>query len=161
MKEILSHFDEKGASRMVDVGSKEITERLAIAHARIIMNPDTLKAILNEKLTKGNAFEVARVAGILAAKQTSSLIPMCHPLNINLIKIDYSNNGMDAIDIYTEVKAQGRTGVEMEALTAAAICSLTIYDMVKSIDKNIVISDVHLVKKSGGKSGDFQFKGRD
>lgn len=161
MEKILSHFDEKGASRMVDVGSKEITERVAVAHARVIMKPDTLKAILDARLAKGNAFEVARVAGILAAKQTSSLIPMCHPLNINSIKIDYSNNGTDAIDVYAEVKAHGRTGVEMEALTAAAICSLTIYDMTKSIDKNIVISDIHLVKKSGGKSGDFQFKGRD
>ena len=143
---------------MVDVGNKEATERVAVAHAKITMRPDTLKAILDEKLTKGNALEVGRIAGILGAKQTSSLVPMCHPLNITSVKIDFSNNGVDNIDIYSEVKVFGKTGVEMEALIAASVCALTIYDMCKSIDKNIVIGDIHLVKKSGGKSGNFTFE---
>lgn len=154
----LTHFDDKGASRMVDVGNKDITERVAIAHAKVVMKPETLNAVMDAKLYKGDALEVARVAGILGAKQTSSLIPMCHPLNLTSVKIDFSNNGVDSIDIYSEVKTDGKTGVEMEALTASTICALTIYDMCKSIDKNIVIDEVHLIKKSGGKSGDFTFK---
>lgn len=158
MGKVLTHFDDNGASRMVDVGNKEATERVAVANAKITMSPDTLKAILDEKLTKGNALEVGRIAGILGAKQTSSLVPMCHPLNITSVKIDFSNNGIDNIDIYSEVKAFGKTGVEMEALTAVSVCALTIYDMCKSIDKNIVIGDIHLTKKSGGKSGNFTFE---
>lgn len=157
MEKSLTHFDEKGVSRMVDVGNKDMTERIAIAHAKVIMKPETLKAIMDKKLTKGNALEVARVAGILGAKQTSTLIPMCHPINVTSVKIDFSDNGHDSIDIYSEVKTFGQTGVEMEALSASAICSLTIYDMCKSIDKNIVIKEIHLIKKSGGKSGDFVF----
>ncbi len=160
MKNILTHFDETGASRMVDVSDKDITERIAVAHAKIVMEPDTLKSILDKKISKGDVFEVARIAGILGAKQTSSLIPMCHPLNITSVKIDFTNNKTDVIDIYAEVKICGKTGVEMEALMAASICALTVYDMCKSIDKNIVIEETHLVKKSGGKSGNFVFKRR-
>ncbi|MGR3179694.1 MAG: cyclic pyranopterin monophosphate synthase MoaC [Candidatus Anammoxibacter sp.] len=160
MEKSLTHFDDDGASRMVDVGSKDITERVAIAHAKVVMKPETLKAITDEKLAKGNALEVARVAGILGAKQTSTLIPMCHPLNLTSIKIDFSNNGIDSIGIYAEVKTQGKTGVEMEALAASTICALTIYDMCKSMDKEIVIEDVHLMSKSGGKSGDFTFNNK-
>lgn len=146
----LTHFDESGASRMVDVSDKDVTQRVAIAHAKITMKPETLKLILDKKVAKGDVLEVARVAGILAAKQTSSLIPMCHPLNLTSVKIDYSNNGLDSIEILAEVRVTGKTGVEMEALTSAGICAITIYDMCKSADRAMVISDIHLVKKSGG-----------
>lgn len=153
----LTHFDEHGASRMVDVSNKEATERIAIAHAKITMKPETFLLIMDKKIQKGDVLEVARVAGIMAAKQTHSLIPMCHPLNINSAKIDFANNSKDTIYIASEVKVNGKTGVEMEAVTAAAICAVTIYDMCKSVDKGMVISDIHLVKKSGGKSGTFVF----
>lgn len=153
----LTHFDEQGASRMVDVSNKEATERIAIAHAKITMKPETFLLIMDKKIQKGDVLEVARVAGIMAAKQTHSLIPMCHPLNINSVKIDFTNNSKDTIYIASEVKVNGKTGVEMEAVTAAAICAVTIYDMCKSVDKGMVISDIHLIKKSGGKSGTFVF----
>ncbi|GAB60880.1 MAG: cyclic pyranopterin monophosphate synthase MoaC [Candidatus Jettenia sp.] len=153
----LSHFDEQGASRMVDVSNKEITERIAVAHAKIIMRSETFQLIMDKKIQKGDVFEVARIAGIMAAKQTSNLIPMCHPLNLASVKIDYTNNDSDTINIFAEVKVTGKTGVEMEAITAASICAITIYDMCKSVDKGMVISDIHLVKKSGGKSGTFVF----
>ncbi|HLG29628.1 MAG TPA: cyclic pyranopterin monophosphate synthase MoaC, partial [Candidatus Brocadiales bacterium] len=115
----LTHFDESGASRMVDVSDKDVTQRIAIAHAKITMKPETLKLILDKKVAKGDVLEVARVAGILAAKQTSTLIPMCHPLNLTSVKIDYTNNGFDSIEILAEVRVTGKTGVEMEALTSA------------------------------------------
>lgn len=142
---------------MVDVSNKEATERIAIARAKITMKPETFLLIMDKKIQKGDVLEVARVAGIMAAKQTHSLIPMCHPLNINSVKIDFTNNSKDTIYITSEVKVNGKTGVEMEAVTAAAICAVTIYDMCKSVDKGMVISDIHLVKKSGGKSGTFVF----
>ena len=142
---------------MVDVSNKEATERIAIAHAKITMKPETFLLIMDKKIQKGDVLEVARVAGIMAAKQTHSLIPMCHPLNINSVKIDFTNNSKDTIYIASEVKVNGKTGVEMEAVTAAAICAVTIYDMCKSVDKGMVISDIHLIKKSGGKSGTFVF----
>ena len=149
----LTHFDEQGASRMVDVSNKEITDRVAVAHAKITMKPETFQLIVDKKIQKGEVLEVARVAGIMAAKQTSSLIPMCHPLNLTSVKIDYTNNSVDTIDVFSEVRVTGKTGVEMEAITAAAVCAITIYDMCKSADKRMVISDIHLVKKSGGKPG--------
>lgn len=153
----LTHFDEQGASRMVDVGNKEITDRVAVAHAKIIMKPETFQLIMDKKIQKGDVLEVARVAGIMAAKQTFTLIPMCHPLNLTSVKIDYGNNAVNEIDIFSEVRVTGKTGVEMEAITAATICAITIYDMCKSVDKGMVICDIHLVKKSGGKSGTFVF----
>ncbi|MBM4054706.1 MAG: cyclic pyranopterin monophosphate synthase MoaC [Planctomycetes bacterium] len=153
----LTHFDEQGASRMVDVGSKDDTARVAVAHAKITTNPETFRLIMDKKMHKGDVLEVARIAGIMGAKQTSQLIPMCHPLNITSVKIDYTDNATDTIEIYAEVKVSGKTGVEMEAITAASICAITIYDMCKSADKEMVISDIHLVKKSGGKSGTFTF----
>lgn len=152
---ILTHIDENGASRMVDVSGKKITERIAVAHAKITMKPETLRMIMNKKVVKGDVLGVARVAGIMAAKKTSGLIPMCHPLSLNSVKIDYEDNNQDSIEITSEVKISAKTGVEMEALTAASICALTIYDMCKSADRSMIISDVYLVKKSGGKSGDF------
>ncbi len=153
----LTHFDGQGASRMVDVSNKEITDRVAVAHAKITMKPETFQLIIDKKIRKGDVLEVARVAGIMAAKQTSSLIPMCHPLNLASVKIDYTNNSVNIIDIFSEVRVTGKTGVEMEAITAASVCAITIYDMCKSADKGMVISDIHLVKKSGGKSGSFVF----
>ena len=153
----LTHFDKQGASRMVDVSNKEITDRVAVAHAKITMKPETFQLIVDKKIQKGDVLEVARVAGIMAAKQTSSLIPMCHPLNLSSVKIDYTNNSVDTLDIFSEVRVTGKTGVEMEAITAASVCAITIYDMCKSADKGMVISDIHLVKKSGGKSGTFVF----
>ncbi|MBE7545837.1 MAG: cyclic pyranopterin monophosphate synthase MoaC [Candidatus Kuenenia stuttgartiensis] len=153
----LTHFDEQGASRMVDVGNKDDTNRTAIAHAKISTKPETFRLIMDKKMHKGDVLEVARIAGIMAAKQTSQLIPMCHPLNITSVKIDYKDNAADTIEVFAEVKVTGKTGVEMEAITAAAICAITIYDMCKSADKEMVISDIHLVKKSGGKSGTFTF----
>ncbi len=151
----LTHIDENGTSRMVDVSEKEVTERMAVAHARVTMKPETFKLIMGGKVTKGDVLGVARVAGIMAAKKTNELIPMCHPLNINSVKIDYSNNNQDSIEITSEVKVSAKTGVEMEALTAVSICALTIYDMCKSADRSMLISEVYLVKKTGGKSGTF------
>ncbi len=151
----LTHIDENGASRMVDVSEKDVTERIAVAHARVTMKPETFSLIMDKKIAKGDVLGVARVAGIMAAKKTSELVPMCHPLNLNSVKIDYEDNNQDSIEITSEVKVSGKTGVEMEALTAVSICALTIYDMCKSADKSMLISDVYLVKKSGGKSGNF------
>ncbi len=151
----LTHIDEDGASRMVDVSEKDVTERIAVAHARVTMKPETFSLIMDKKITKGDVLGVARVAGIMAAKKTSELVPMCHPLNLNSVKIDYEDNNQDSIEIASEVKVSGKTGVEMEALTAVSICALTIYDMCKSADRSMLISDVYLVKKSGGKSGNF------
>ena len=151
----LTHIDENGTSRMVDVSEKDVTERIAVAHARVTMKPETFDLIMDKKIAKGDVLGVARVAGIMAAKKTSELIPMCHPLNLNSVKIDYEDNNQDSIEIMSEVKVSGKTGVEMEALTAASNCALTIYDMCKSADRSMIISDVYLVKKSGGKSGTF------
>jgi len=154
----LTHIDENGASRMVDVSNKNITERIASAHATVTMNSQTFSLIMDKQVAKGDVLEVARVAGIMAAKKTSELIPMCHPLNINSVKIDYSNNNKDTIEITAEVKITAKTGVEMEALTAVSVCALTIYDMCKSADKSMLISDIYLAKKTGGKSGTFERK---
>ena len=154
----LTHIDEDGASRMVDVSNKDVTERIASAHALVTMNSQTFSLIMDKQVAKGDVLEVARVAGIMAAKKTSELIPMCHPLNINSVKIDYSDNSKDSIEIIAEVKITAKTGVEMEALTAVSVCALTIYDMCKSADKSMQISDIFLLKKSGGKSGVFERK---
>ncbi len=151
----LTHIDESGASRMVDVSGKVITERMAIAHARVTMKQETFKLIMDKKVVKGDVLEIARVAGIMAAKKTSELIPLCHPLNLSSVKIDYVNNNHDSIEIMSEVNVSAKTGVEMEALTAVSVCALTIYDMCKSADKSMLISEVYLVKKSGGKSGTY------
>ena len=155
-KPILTHIDKNGASRMVDVTNKEITERIAVAHASVSMNSQTFSLIMDKQVAKGDVLEVARVAGIMAAKKTSELIPMCHPLNINSVKIDYTNNSKDTIEITADVKITAKTGVEMEALTAVSVCALTIYDMCKSADKSMLISDIYLAKKTGGKSGTFE-----
>ena len=148
----LSHFDEHGASRMVDVGGKRATRRVARARATVEMKPETLKCIVDKKIKKGDVFEVARLAGIMAAKQTHSLIPLCHPLPLENVALDFQV-GDTTVEITSEARVTAKTGVEMEALTAASVAALTIYDMCKSAEKGIVISDIKLLEKSGGKSG--------
>jgi len=152
----LSHLDEQGRARMVDVSEKEITSRLAVARGTIRMQPRTLALILEAKIEKGDVFSVARVAGIMAAKKTSELIPMCHPLNITSVKIDLTAQKKPArVDIEASVRVSGKTGVEMEAMTAVSVAGLTIYDMCKAVDREMTIGEIRLVEKSGGKSGTF------
>lgn len=154
----LTHFDNSGNARMVDVSEKNKTERVAIAVSRIRVSEETLSLIKEGKIGKGDVLGVARVAGIMASKQTSNLIPMCHPLMISSCNIDFEINDEEScIDIKSTVKIVDKTGVEMEALTAATIAALTIYDMCKAIDKRMVIEGTHLLKKTGGKSGEFNF----
>lgn len=151
-----THFDEHGKSKMVDVTEKEITFREATATGYIYMSKDTLDKILDNKIFKGNVFEVARVAGIMGVKQTSSLIPMCHPLNITSVNIDFEPDRVkNCIKITATVKLSGKTGVEMEALTGVSVAALTIYDMCKAVDKYMIIKDIMLVEKKGGKSRHF------
>jgi len=151
-----THFDEAGKSRMVDVTDKNITERRAVATGYVYMKKETLEKILNKNIFKGDVFEVARIAGIMGAKQTSSLIPMCHPLNITSVDIDFAPDvERSRVKISATVKLSGKTGVEMEALTAVSVAALTIYDMCKAVDKEMVISDIKLIEKTGGKSGHF------
>ena len=152
----LSHLDEHGRARMVDVSEKEITSRIAVARGSIHMRPETLSLILADKIEKGDVFSVARVAGVMAAKKTSELIPMCHPLNITSVELNFSAAQQDArIDLEAVVRVSGKTGVEMEALTAVSVAALTIYDMCKAVDREMTIGEIRLVKKSGGKSGTF------
>jgi len=151
-----THIDEKGNVRMVDVTEKEPTERKAVAQGVISMNPSTFRMIKNRKVKKGNVLETARIAGIMAAKKTSDLIPMCHPLNLTHIAVDfYPEESSGSIRIESSVKVLSRTGVEMEALTAVSVAALTIYDMCKSYDREMTISDIFLIEKEGGKSGKF------
>ena len=152
----LSHLDEQGRARMVDVGEKENTHRIAIARGSIHMHAETLSLILEDKIEKGDVFLVARVAGIMAAKKTSELIPMCHPLNITAVEIELSpQQNPCRVDIEASVRVSGKTGVEMEAMTAVSVAGLTIYDMCKAVDREMSIAEIRLVKKSGGKSGTF------
>lgn len=154
-----THLDKDGRVRMVDVGDKKETQRVAVARGRISMTQDTLTLIMDQKVKKGNVLETARIAGVMAAKKTSDLIPMCHPLNITHAQIDFSfDPENNAIDIESMVSLTGRTGVEMEALTAVCVAVLTIYDMCKSHDKAMKISDIYLQSKSGGKSGTYTAK---
>ena len=152
----LSHLDEKGRARMVDVSDKEITSRIAVAHGSIYMRVETLALIRTGKVEKGDVFSVARIAGIMAAKKTSELIPMCHPLNITSVKVELSaEDNPPRIDIEASVKVSGKTGVEMEALTAVSVAGLTIYDMCKAVDREMTMGEIKLIEKSGGKSGTF------
>ncbi len=152
----LTHFDAAGHAAMVDVGDKPETARAATARATITMRPDTLRMILRGLATKGDVFGVARIAGIMAAKRTADLIPLCHPLPITAVSVDFLAEGDSAVGITATVKTTGRTGVEMEALTAASIAALTVYDMCKSVDRGMRIADLRVVEKSGGKSGLFR-----
>jgi len=152
----LSHIDEKGKARMVDVTAKEATVREAVAEGMVRMDPSTLRLIESGGMPKGDVFAVARIAGIMAAKRTGGLIPLCHPLPLTGIDIQFACNVMKGeIAIRATVKTVGKTGVEMEAMTAVSLASLTIYDMCKAADKSITLTDIKLLSKKGGKSGTF------
>ncbi|MEX1143438.1 MAG: cyclic pyranopterin monophosphate synthase MoaC [Anaerolineales bacterium] len=152
----LSHVDEGGRARMVDVGDKPASERLAVAAGEVRMLPETLSLITNHALKKGDALAVAQVAGIQAAKRTAELVPFCHMLPLDHISVDFElDGGLPGVRIRATVRSMGKTGVEMEALTAVTVAALTIYDMAKSAQKSMRIENIRLVKKSGGKSGDY------
>jgi cyclic pyranopterin phosphate synthase len=152
----LTHFDADGNARMVDVTDKEITARTAIATGRITMQADTLRRIVEGGFAKGDVLQVARLAGIMAAKRTAELIPLCHPLALTSVEVALTvNEAAGAVDIEATVRLRGRTGVEMEALTAVSVAALTVYDMCKAVDRGMKISEVGLKHKSGGKSGTF------
>ena len=158
----LTHIDEQGAVRMVDVSQKADTERVAVAEGFIAMHPETLALIVEGKAAKGDVLACARVAGVMAAKQTSSLIPMCHPLNITKAKVECApvregerEDGRVGIHVTTTCGVTGKTGIEMEALTAASVTCLTVYDMCKAVAKGMELGEIHLVEKTGGKSGHY------
>ncbi len=158
-KKGFTHLDERGRARMVDVSQKEATMREAIAHGSISMNRDTFRMIVDRRIAKGDVLGVAQVAGIMGAKRTADLIPMCHPLNLTNVEVNFfPSEGENKIEIEAKVKTQGQTGVEMEALLAVSTAGLTIYDMCKAVDRGMIISDIHLVTKKGGKSGTFRWR---
>ncbi len=154
----LSHLDDRGAARMVDVSAKRITTRRAVASAEVRLSPKTLRLIHDGKLPKGDVFAAARIAGIQAAKKTSELIPLCHPLPLDAVSLEITARSSDRIHIEATATIKARTGVEMEALTAAAVAALTIYDMCKAVDRGIVIGPIRLEEKSGGRSGTWRRK---
>lgn len=165
MKNQFTHFNEEGRAKMVDVSGKDVSTRVATAEGTVYMQPSTLSAIQEGQIKKGDVLAVAQVAGIMGAKKTPEIIPMCHPLAISGVDINFSihpdpdpENGLCSITITATVKVTGQTGVEMEALTAVSITALTIYDMCKAIDKGMIFNDIGLVYKSGGKSGTFTRK---
>lgn len=151
----LNHFDSQGASRMVDVSAKETTQRAARASGRMHLDAATLRLIRDRQLSKGDVLEVARLAGIMAAKRTSDLIPLCHPLGLDAVSIDFSDDGAETLHIEATARVTGRTGVEMEALTAVSVAALTVYDMCKSVDRSMAIQEIRLEEKSGGRSGHY------
>jgi cyclic pyranopterin monophosphate synthase len=150
-----THFDDSGASRMVDVSGKEITLRTARASGLVRMDPATLELVMDRRLSKGDVLEVARLAGIMAAKRTGELIPLCHPLGLDSVEVTLSPVASDTLRIEATVKIHGRTGVEMEALTAVSVAALTVYDMCKAVDRNLVITQIQLEEKAGGRRGHF------
>ncbi len=154
----LTHLDDQGKARMVDVGEKDVTRRTAIAAARVLMKPETLALILDGTAAKGDVLAAARIAGIMAAKQTASLIPLCHPLAISRAAVDFAF-GPAHVDVEATVTVEGKTGVEMEALTAVSVACLTLYDMLKAVDRGMTITNVRLLEKSGGKSGHWKAEG--
>ena len=156
MMQQLTHLNEKGDARMVDVGQKAYTQREAVAQAEVVMQPETLRMITQGKAKKGDVFACARIAGIMAAKRTHELIPMCHPLPIDGIEVELLPKGDDTVRIVTRVRCTYKTGVEIEALTAASIAALTVYDMCKAVDRGMCIQNVCLLEKKGGKSGHFK-----
>ncbi|MFC2038979.1 cyclic pyranopterin monophosphate synthase MoaC [Chloroflexota bacterium] len=151
----LTHLNKGGEARMVDVGQKEVTVREAIASGRVIMKPETLGQIKDASLKKGDVLAVARVAGIMAAKKTPELIPLCHPILIDEITIDFDLSATDSVGITATSRSSGKTGVEMEAMVAASVAALTIYDMGKSVDRGMTITEIRLESKKGGKSGTY------
>jgi cyclic pyranopterin monophosphate synthase len=152
----LTHLDADGRAHMVDVGGKPVTERSATAEARVAMRAETLRMIVEGQAKKGDVFAVARIAGIMAAKRTSELIPLCHPLPLTQVSIDLAPDGEDGVAITATARTRGQTGVEMEALTAASVAALTIYDMCKAVDRGMRVDGLRVVAKSGGASGDFR-----
>lgn len=159
MKDSLSHLNRKGQAHMVDISPKPLTQREAVASGRIIIGPDALNLLIESKISKGDVLAVARIAGIMAAKKVQTLIPLCHPLNLQQVEIDFTpDSEKNAIEILARAKAKGATGAEMEALTAVSVAALTIYDMCKSAEKNITIEKVRLEYKTGGKSGTWKRK---
>ena len=153
----LSHVDEEGRAAMVDVGAKQASERRAVASARVLMSRETVEAVRTHRTPKGDPLEVARLAGIMAAKRTADLIPLCHPLPLTHVDVR-AELAEDGVRLLAEAATTAQTGVEMEALTAAAVAALTVYDMCKAIEKGITITDVRLEEKTGGKSGDWKRK---
>jgi len=155
-----THIDDKGRVRMVDVTGKQPTVRVAVAAGSIFMKPETFELIRDQKVKKGNVLETARIAGIMAAKKTSELIPMCHPLNLTHVQVDFDpDEAQQRIGIRASVRTIDQTGVEMEALTAVSVAALTLYDMCKSYDREMEISEIQLLEKSGGKSGSYKRSG--
>lgn len=153
----LTHIGEDGEARMVDVSEKDITDRTATARGTVLMAPETLKLIIDGTVKKGDVISVARLAGIMAAKRTSDLIPLCHPLALNKVDVDLTCDAdRNAVDIEATCRVSGRTGVEMEALTAVSTAALTVYDMCKAVDRSMQLTDIRLVRKAGGKSGEFR-----
>lgn len=153
----LTHFDERGSARMVDVSDKPESERTAVAVGRITMQPATLVRIRDRQVEKGDVLQVARLAGIMGAKRTADLIPLCHPLPLTSVGLELTCNEADSsVEIEATVKTSGRTGVEMEALTAVSVAALTVYDMCKAVDREMVIGEVKLIYKAGGKSGTYR-----
>jgi cyclic pyranopterin monophosphate synthase len=154
-----THFDEQGRARMVDVSDKAETERIATAAGSVVMQKATLERIMQGSVAKGDVLSVARLAGIMGAKRTPDLIPLCHPLALSSVSVELNcDPARNAVDITATCKLKGRTGVEMEALTAVAVAALTVYDMCKAIDRGMRIEGIHLVHKSGGKSGTYEVK---
>ncbi len=151
----LSHLDAAGNAHMVDVSEKHATARVATAKARVLMEPATLALVVEGKARKGDVLATARIAGIMAAKKTSDLIPLCHPLRITKVSVEFVA-AESQIEVTATVKVEGKTGVEMEALTACSVACLTLYDMLKAVDRGMRITDLRLIEKSGGKSGDFR-----
>jgi cyclic pyranopterin phosphate synthase len=154
-----THFDEEGKAAMVDVTAKDVTERVAVAKGSVLMAPETLRRIAEGGVEKGDVLGVARLAGIMAAKRTADLIPLCHPLALTSIRLELTcDTGRSAIDITATCRLKGRTGVEMEALTAVSVAALTVYDMCKAADRGMRLTDIRLSSKSGGKSGTYEEK---
>jgi len=147
--------DERGSAKMVDVGDKPVTKRTATAEAVVRMSAKTLKLIEDGLVPKGNVFDTARVAGIMAAKRTAELLPMCHPIGLDNVGVDMNVEGKDALRIRAQAKGEAKTGVEMEALVAASVAALTVYDMCKGVDRSIRVTDIRVLRKSGGMSGDY------
>ena len=152
----LTHFDDSGSARMVDIGAKDVTVRTAVAEGKVTMSPETASLIRDRKVAKGDVLQIARVAGIMAAKKTPELVPLCHPIPLEKVEIEFEFEDDITLRIKAQSKATFRTGVEMEALTAVMIAGLTVYDMCKSVDRSMVVGPFYLQEKSGGKSGHFE-----
>ncbi|MCP5037029.1 MAG: cyclic pyranopterin monophosphate synthase MoaC [Rhodobacteraceae bacterium] len=160
MSNELTHFDDQGQAHMVDVSEKDVTSREATALGRVVMTPDTLARVLEGSAKKGDVLGVARLAGIMAAKKTSDLIPLCHPLALTKVAVELTpDTDLPGVQISATVRNSGQTGVEMEALTAVSVAALTVYDMLKAVEKGMHIENIHLARKTGGKSGVYEAKG--